>query len=99
MNLHRISSGKRMATMMGNFGNFGMWGWGGMILNLVVLVALLIGLVLLIVWAVKRVGGNPTSNIVPTTGNPTAREIAQTRYAKGEINREEYQQILSDLGK
>ncbi len=84
--------------MMGNYG-YGMWGGGGMVLGLVLMVALLIGLVLLIVWAVKRVGGNPTSNIAPTTGNPTAREIAQARYAKGEINREEYQQILSDLGK
>lgn len=85
--------------MMGNFGNFGGWGWGGMILNLVVMVGVLIGLVLLIVWAVKRVGGNPTSTIAPATGTPTAREIAQARYAKGELNREEYQQILSDLGK
>jgi len=27
----------------------------------------------------------------------SARDIAQSRYAKGEISREEYQQILSDL--
>jgi putative membrane protein len=27
----------------------------------------------------------------------TARDIAQVRYAKGEISREEYQQILADI--
>jgi putative membrane protein len=29
----------------------------------------------------------------------SARDISQARYAKGEINQEEYQQILSDLGR
>jgi uncharacterized membrane protein len=28
---------------------------------------------------------------------PTAKEIAQARYAKGEITREEFQQIIADL--
>jgi len=33
------------------------------------------------------------------TSDQGARDIAQARYAKGEISREEYQQILSDLGR
>ena len=88
--------------MMGGFGGYGGYGgmgWIGMILGLIITIAVLIGIVLLIVWAVKRMGGNSTSNIAPASGTPTAREVAQARYAKGEINREEYQQILSDFGK
>ena len=51
----------------------------------------IIGLVLLVVWAVRRMSGN---NAQPGSQNLTgqsARDIAQARYAKGEINREEYQ--------
>lgn len=80
--------------MMMGYGGFG---WIGMILNLVITLGVIIGLVLLVVWAVRRMSGN---NVQPGSQNLTgqsARDIAQTRYAKGEINREEYQQILSDL--
>lgn len=84
--------------MMGYFGYGGM-GWIGMILGLVITFAVIIGLVLLVVWAVRRMSGN---NAQPGSQNLTgqpARDIAQVRYARGEINREEYQQILSDLGR
>jgi len=84
--------------MMG-FGGFGGFGWIGMILGLIITLGVIIGLILLIVWAVLRVGGNNaqvgTQNLTPQTG----RDIAQARYARGEISREEYQQILSDLGR
>lgn len=69
--------------MMGLFG-----GWIGLLFNL----AILIGIVVLIVWAVKRF----TSN-TPSLNAPTPREIVQARYARGEITREQYQQILQDL--
>jgi len=82
--------------MMGNYGYGGM-GWIGMIIGLVITIAVIIGVVLLVLWAVRRMSGN-TSHPGPlaVTGQ-SARDIAQTRYAKGEINREEYQQILTDL--
>ena len=81
--------------MMNGFGFGGMGlfgGWIGLIFNL----ALIVGIVILVVWAVKRftsgsVNGNQTS------GNQSPREILQARYARGEITREQYQQILQDL--
>lgn len=82
--------------MMGGFGGYG---WIGMILNLVITLGVIIGLVLLVVWAVRRTS---TNNAQPGSQNligQSARDIAQARYAKGEISREEYQQILSDLGR
>jgi putative membrane protein len=69
--------------MMGFFG-----GWIGMLVNL----AILIGIVVLIVWAVKRFTSNS-----PSMSVQTPREILQARYARGEITREQYQQMLQDL--
>jgi putative membrane protein len=76
--------------MMSGFGGLGLLGGLiGLIFNL----AILIGIVLLIVWAVKRFNtGNPSSS------SQMPREILQARYARGEITREQYQQMLSDLG-
>jgi putative membrane protein len=76
-----------------------MIGFGGivMILGLLITVAVLIGLVLLVVWAVRRNGSSANLSPDQASGNQSAKDIAQARYAKGEITREEYQQIISDL--
>jgi putative membrane protein len=74
--------------MMGGGMMYG-FGWIGLILN----VAIIVGIVILVVWAVKRF----TSGSVSPSGQ-TPREILQTRYARGEITRDQYQQMLSDLG-
>ena len=75
--------------MMGGFGGLGLLGGLiGMLFNLLILV----GVVLLIVWAVKRFTGTN-----PSTGVQTPKEILQARYARGEITREQYQQMLTDV--
>jgi putative membrane protein len=84
--------------MMGNFGYGGMGGIG-MILGLVITIAVIIGLVLLVVWAVRRMSGNSAQSASLNMTGQSARDIAQARYAKGEINREEYQQVLSDISR
>ena len=63
--------------------------------------AILVGLILLIVWAVRRMsGGVNAANPVPlATGQQTPKEILQARYVSGEITREQYKQMLDDLGK
>ncbi len=66
---------------------------GGMIIGLVFNLLILVGIVLLIVWAVKRFTGNNSS---PAGQSP--KETLQARYARGELTREQYQQMLSDLG-
>lgn len=85
--------------MMDNFGyGFGGMGLVGMILGSIIMIGIMVGVILLIVWAVKK--SNGTSNQTPsqTIANQSAKDIAQTRYAKGEITRDEYQRILADLG-
>ncbi len=74
--------------MMG-FGMMGGFGLIGLLFNLLILV----GVVALVVWAVKRFSDG-TSN---ASGHESARDIAQARYARGEITREQYQQMLNDL--
>jgi putative membrane protein len=77
--------------MMGmhGFGGMGLFGgWIGLLFNL----AIIIGIVILVVWAVKRFTSGGVS-----TGSQTPREILQARYARGEITRDQYQQILQDL--
>lgn len=93
--------------MMGGFGSgFGTGGFGGFgllggLIGLVFNIAILVGIVLLVVWAVKQfsgrsdtVGGLNTGHSLPMA---SAREILSTRYAKGEISREEYQAMLEDI--
>ncbi|MGE5248662.1 MAG: SHOCT domain-containing protein [Bacteroidota bacterium] len=75
--------------MMIGYGMMGLFGLVGMLFSALIIA----GIVVLIVWAVRRSsdwGNRPT-------GGQTPREIAQARYARGEITREQYQQLLDDL--
>jgi putative membrane protein len=78
-------------TMMG-FGVMGGFGLIGLIIN----IAIIVGVVVLAVWAVKRFTGG-ASNLNQPLGGQSPHEILQARYARGEITREQYQQMLGDL--
>ena len=85
-----------MGGMMGGFG--GGFDLIGLLLNLVVIV----GIVVLVIWAVRQFSSNGQGagllgqqNDRPTEAAP--RAIVEERYARGEITREQYQDILSDL--
>jgi putative membrane protein len=84
----------------GGFGGIGGFGLIGLILNFVILIGIIVGMVLLAVWAIRRFTNNPRGSMSfssPSHGMATAREILQARYARGEITREEYQQMLTDI--
>lgn len=88
--------------MMPGFNGMHGLGWGGYgwILNLVVILGLIVGVVLLVVWLLRRTSSGssgPAVTSYSSQGQPTAREILQARYARGEITREEYQQMFSDI--
>jgi len=70
---------------------YGMMGFGliGLLFNLLIVV----GVVVLIVWAVKRFSNG---NYVGTH-TEAPRDILQARYARGDITREQYQEMLKDL--
>ena len=84
------------ACQFWNGGAFGAWGWIGMALNLLFWVALIAGLVYLVVWVARRASAQ-APGIGPAAGPLNAREIAQMRYARGEIDRDAYLKLIEDL--
>jgi uncharacterized membrane protein len=75
---------------LASLGNLGAWGWVELILNLVFWVGLLAGFTLLVVWVIRRMRV-PAATVSSTTGQPSAKEILQAQYARGEINHEQYE--------
>jgi putative membrane protein len=71
-------------------GYAGAWGIGMIIL----MVVFWGGLIALIVWAVSRFTRNQKAHV---SGKQDALDIAKERYAKGEITREQFEQIKRDL--
>jgi putative membrane protein len=79
---------------------FGYLGTGGWIINIVLTVGVLIALVLLVIWALRQMRNSRYSSALSSgqsSGTTLAREILQARYARGEITRQEYKQMLEDI--
>lgn len=76
----------------GSLGNLGVLDGIGLILNLVFWIGLIAALTLVVVWVVRR------ARVPATTGQPTAMEVLQARYARDEITREQYETMKQDLG-
>jgi len=70
--------------MWGNHWMFGGWMW-------IFWIAVLVGLVFLIKWIVQQ------SSIGETKDKDDALEILKKRYARGEIDQEEFEQKKKDL--
>lgn len=80
--------------------DYGVWGWGWMIFGSLMMVLFWGGLIALVVLAVRGLtGGNQRqgSNRAESAPSGNPLDILQTRYAKGEITREEFEQIRDDL--
>ena len=77
----------------GMMGGWGM-GWFGSIFMLIFWGLVIVGLVLLVRWLVfaTRKGADPSQ------GGSRAMDILKERYARGEIDREEFEQKKQDLG-
>ncbi len=81
----------------GGVGGLGSLGWIGMIGGLVVNLAVVVGIVVLVVWAIRRFSAPAAAGATPA--GSAAREILQARYARGEITREQYQEMLADVSR
>jgi putative membrane protein len=68
---------------------YGNWWWGvGMVIMMIVFWG---GIIALIVWAVKRFSGGIGSN------RRDPLDIAKERYARGEITKDQFEEIKKDL--
>jgi len=65
-----------------------------MILGFIFFILIIIGIILFIIWLIKRVTHSGTEKL--KTGNK-AIEVLKERYAKGEITKEQYEDIKKDL--
>ena len=79
-------------NMMGSFFGGGI-GWIGIILSFIFFILIIIGIILLIVWLVKRT----THPEIEDKKGSKALEVLKERYAKGEITKEQYESIKKDL--
>jgi putative membrane protein len=70
------------------------WGFGFMALNLVVFWAILIGAGLLLYRAIRRTDAQRAAG---SPGSPPAERILAERYARGEIDDDEYRRRLETL--
>jgi len=77
----------------GGVGGWGM-GWFGGIFMIIFWILIIIGLVFLIKWLVQSTKGNSGS---PRIGSSSALEILKERYARGEINKQEFEEKKRDL--
>lgn len=74
--------------MMGGYGLMGDMGWLGML----TMVLFWVGVLALIIWGVSNLSAPRQASVAPD-----AREMLKQRYARGEINREEFEQARAVL--
>lgn len=92
---------------MGNWGlgmmrgwGFNSFGWIGMILMWLIPIGFLVLVVLGISGLVRGLINDGQRTVAPYSSaedRPSAREILQVRYARGEITREQYMEMLADI--
>ena len=68
------------------------WGWGGMLFQLLFWIIIVIA----IIWAIKYFIGYSRRG-ESTPAGESSLELLKKRYARGEINREEFEQKKKDL--
>lgn len=74
-------------------GYYGGMGWIVIILGFIFFIAIIVGIILLIVWLAKRA----THSVSEPKTNTKALDVLKERYAKGELTKEQYEDIKKDL--
>jgi len=79
-----------------------MWGWPmmgfggfggiGMLFGFIFFILIVIGVIFLIIWLVRRTGCSITNKT-----SAHSLEILKERYAKGELTKEQYENMKKDL--
>ncbi len=75
------------------------WGWGHMIFGSLMMILFWGGIILAIVFAVRWIGSNPSHGAGPIPPGKRALNILQERFARGEIDKEDFEErkrLLSD---
>ncbi len=70
-------------------------GWLAMGLMILAMVIFWGGIIFLIVWGIRRL--SKRGGAAPGTGGKSPLDIARERYARGEITKDQYEQLKNDL--
>ncbi len=76
----------------------GDWGWGHMIFGGLMMILFWGGIILVIVLAVRWLGGRSSQRAEPQLPGKRALDILQERFARGEIDKEEFEERRRTLG-
>ncbi len=80
----------------GGWWGLGSFGWIGLVFNLILWVLIILAVIWGIRWILRSTSVPATTSQTPTKSEDPKR-LLQLRYARGEITREEYLQMLKDL--
>ncbi len=81
--------------MVGGLTGFSFW---GQLISLLFMTLIVLGFAWLLITLIRKAARTSSGvNLAAGEPSPQAREILRRRYARGEINREEYQQMIADL--
>ncbi len=75
------------------------WGWGHMLFGSLMMILFWGGIILVIVLATRWLGRESSRGTAPPAAGKTPLDILQERFARGEIDKEEYEErkrLLSD---
>ncbi len=75
------------------------WGWGHMLSGGLMMILFWGGIILVIVFAVRALGGGPSHGATQVPSRNKALDILQERFARGEIDKDEFEErkrLLSD---
>ncbi|NIP27729.1 MAG: SHOCT domain-containing protein [Phycisphaerae bacterium] len=72
-------------------------GWGGWILGGLMMLLFWGGLIALVVYSVRAITRSNQNNTKQTPSEESAFDILKRRYARGEIDKTEYEAIRNDL--
>ena len=82
----------------GHYGPHGMWGggWTGMLFGFLMMAAVIAAIVALVIFLVRVVSGQ--GRPAGGGGSPTALDILEARFARGEIDAQEFEERRRLLG-
>ena len=69
---------------------WGNWGWGAMILGPIMMIASIAAIVIIVVLIVRWLGGGSVAP--PATTAKAALDILKERFARGEIDKDEFEE-------
>jgi putative membrane protein len=79
--------------MMGGYG----YGYGFGLIHMVVWVVILVAIIVGVIWLVRSLAGSGGPGALPPRRS-AGLDVLEERYARGEINRDEYLQKKKDIG-